>query len=470
MIHRSPFPAQFRRRLSIAFVVVAGISAGALALGAAIWVHSYRTNAFHERSRAHARDDVQLLAAGAPPEVVAGRLADAETPGGPGVIVVTGGALISSVETLGVGDLPAGMRDTVRRQPGQLVEGTTELRTGAALVIGALDEVTGAEVYFFFSRVELDRSNRELHLALAVGWGIVVAVAGIAGTVIARQALRPVRTAADAARSVAEGLLDTRLPVRSEDEFGEWAASFNEMVAALEQKIDALAIARDREQQFAADIAHELRTPIAAVLTAASHLAEHDATAPEQVAEIAQIVAASARRLDRLTSELLELHRLRAGQEILQVEEVDLVAAVGHAVRAHGWAALVAIDAADPTLVVATDRRRLDRIVVNLVSNAVHHGGPPISIRVARAHDGAWLTVTDSGPGIPPEEIARIFDRHYKSSRHRASAAGGSGLGLSIALESAQRLGGTLEVTSSEGRGTTFTLWLPELAPAGPDG
>ena len=125
MIHRSPFPAQFRRRLSIAFVVVAGISAGALALGAAIWVHSYRTNAFHERSRAHARDDVQLLAAGAPPEVVAGRLADAETPGGPGVIVVTGGALIRSVETLGLGDLPAGMRDTVRRQPGQLVEGTT---------------------------------------------------------------------------------------------------------------------------------------------------------------------------------------------------------------------------------------------------------------------------------------------------------------------------------------------------------
>jgi signal transduction histidine kinase len=469
VIHRSPFPAQFRRRLSIAFVVVAGISAGALALGAAIWVFSYRTNAFHERARAHVRDDVQLLAAGAPPEVVAGRLADAETPGGPGVIVFTDGELVSSVETLGFGDLPTWMRDAVRRQPGQLVEGGTDLRTGAALVIGTIDEVTGAEVYYFFSRVELDRSNRELQIALAAGWAIIVGIAGIAGTLIARQALRPVRTAADAARSVAEGLLDTRLPVRSEDEFGEWAASFNEMVAALEQKIDALAVARDREQQFAADIAHELRTPVAAVLTAASHLAEHGRTSPDEVAEIAEIVAASARRLDRLTSEMLELHRLRGGQEILHVEDVDLVAAVGHAARAHGWATEVAVEAADP-VVVATDRRRLDRIVVNLVSNAVHHGGPPIRVRVSPADGGAWITVTDGGPGIPATDLARIFDRHYKSSRHRGSAAGGSGLGLSIALESAQRLGGTLEVISTDGRGTTFTLWLPERAPAGSDG
>lgn len=466
MIERPPFPALFRRRLAIAFIVVAGVSAGALALGAAVTVYSYRTNTFAERAREQVRDDVQLLAAGAEPSVVAGRLADAEQPGGPGVIVVAGSEVVSSFAALDLGALPSDLRDRVAAEPGALVEGRTELRTGAALVIGTIETESGAELYFFFPREELDRSLRELQITLGLGWLIVVIVAGVAGTVIARQTLRPVRSAADAARSVAEGLLDTRLAVRSGDEFGEWASSFNEMVAALEQKIGALADARDREQRFAADIAHELRTPIAAVLTAASHLADQRTPDAADVDEIAQIVAASARRLDRLTSELLELHRLQAGQEVLQIEDVDLSAAVGHAVRSHGWLDRVTIEDRG-SLVVATDRRRLDRIVVNLVSNAVQHGGPGIRVRVSRAHEGAWITVTDDGPGIPAADLDRIFDRHYKVSVHRTSPSGGSGLGLSIAYESAQILGGQLTVTSSIGQGTTFTLWLPERAPAG---
>ena len=468
MTDRPPFPARFRRRIAISYVVVAGISAGALALGAAVTVHSYRIGAFHERARQQVRDDVRLLAAGAPPAVVAGRLADAEEPGGPGVIVVTGGEVLHSVDALELGDVPPDVRAGVAAAPGTLVEGGTELRGGAALVIGTLDEGSGAEAYFFFPREELDRSTRELRFTLAAGWVVVMAVAGVAGTVIARRSLRPVRTAADAARSVAEGLLDTRLPVRSGDEFGEWASSFNEMVAALEEKIRALADARDREQRFAADIAHDLRTPIGAVLTAASHLAEHSQAPPERVAEVAQIVTASARRLDRLTSELLELHRLEAGHEVLNVEDVDVVTAVGQAVRAHGWGETVAVDA-HGALVIATDRRRLDRIVVNLVSNALQHGGSRVDVVVARRELGVSVTVSDDGPGIPADARERIFDRHFKVSEHRttdqSATTGGSGLGLSIAHESAEVLGGRLEVTSAEGHGTTFTLWLPPAPP-----
>lgn len=471
MTERPPFPARFRRRLAISYVVVAGMSAGALALGAAVTVHSYRSAAFHERSRQQVRDDVRLLAAGAPPSVVAGRLADAEEPGGPGVIVVTGGEVIPSLDALDLGDVPPDVRAGVAEAPGTLVEGRTELRGGAALVIGTVDEQTEAEVYFFFPREELDRSTRDLQLTLAVGWVVVMAVSGVAGAVIARRSLRPVRNAADAARSVAEGLLDTRLPVRSGDEFGEWAASFNEMVAALEEKIRALAEARDREQRFAADIAHDLRTPIAAVLTAASHLAENSEAPPARVEEIAQIVTASARRLDRLTSELLELHRLEAGHEVLNVEDVDVVTAIGQAVRAHGWSETVTV-AANDAMVVATDRRRLDRIVVNLISNALQHGGSHVDVAVARREFGAWVTVSDDGPGIPAAARERIFDRHFKVSEHRTTArsamTGGSGLGLSIAHESAQVLGGRLEVASEAGRGSTFTLWLPPAPPCTP--
>lgn len=463
MIERPPFPARFRRRITVAFVGVAGLSAGALALGAAITVYSYRTNAFEDRSRAQVRNDVRLIAAGAPAEVVAGRLADAEQPGGPAVIVVSRGQVISSVETLDLGDVPEPVRRGARAEPSTLVESRAELRSGATLVIGTVDPETSTEAYFFFPREELERSTRELQVTLAVGWVIVTAVAGVAGTLIARGTLRPVRTAADAARSVAEGLLDTRLPVRASDEFGEWASAFNEMVSALEQKIVDLADARDREQRFAADVAHELRTPIGAVLTAASHLADSaDGSTPE-AEELASIILAAARRLDRLTAELLELHRLEAGQEVLQVEEVDLTAAVRHAVAAHGWSEVVSTRS-NGAVVIETDRRRLDRVLVNLLGNGVTHGGGAVDVDVERVTDGARIRVIDHGPGIPAGDLGHIFDRHYKVSRHRASGESGSGLGLSIALESTQLLGGSLDVDSSPA-GTTFTLRLPNSAP-----
>ena len=467
-IEGAAFPARFRRRIAIAFVAVAGMSAGALALGAAVIVHSYRNATFEQRAREQLADDVGLLAAGAPPEVVAGRLADAEQPGGPAVIVVADGDEVSSVETVRLDDVPDDLRAAARAEPGLVVEGRVGLPSGATLVLGILDAESGVEAWFFFPREELERSLVELRVTLGAGWLLVVLVAGVAGSFFARRTLRPVRHAADAARSVAEGLLDTRLPVRSSDEFGEWASAFNEMVDALDQKIAALAEARDREQRFAADIAHELRTPIAAVLTAASHLAEHEAS-PDTVRDVAQIVTDAARRLDRLTSELLELHRLEAGHEQLQVEEVDLSAAVRNAVGAHGWGDRVVV--ADPgSVVVPTDRRRLDRIVVNLVSNALTHGGDGrVAVEVRSGHDGAWVSVRDGGPGIPPEDLEHVFDRHFKVSSHRSDSSG-SGLGLSIALESAQRLGGRLDVRSAPGEGTTFTLWLPRSAGAAAEG
>jgi two-component system sensor histidine kinase MtrB len=463
VIERPPFPARFRRRLAIAFLGVAGLSAGALAVGASVTVYSYRMSSFHDRARVQVRDDVRLLAAGASPLVVAGRLADAEQPGGPAVLVVTDGEMISSVETLDLGDVPSSVRDEARREPGTLAEARVELPSGTALVIGVVDDETRTAAYFFFPREELERSLRELFVTLAIGWLLVVMVAGVAGSLIARRVLRPVNTAADAARSVAEGLLDTRLPVRSTDEFGAWAAAFNEMVSALEQKIEALAEARDREYRFAADVAHDLRTPIAAVMTAASHLAETwEWNADSR--ELASIILDAARRLDRLTSELLELHRLEAGHAVLHREPIDCVIAAQQAVDAHGWSDDVDVASAGP-VVVETDRRRLDRILVNLIGNGLAHGGSRVRVTVERSAGGVWIAVSDDGPGIAQGDLARIFDRHFKVSQHRGDVGAGSGLGLSIALESAQLLGGSIDASSSEFHGATFTLWLPDRAP-----
>lgn len=461
------FPVRFRRRLTIAFVAVAGLSAGALALGAAVTVQATRTASFEERARQHVREDLRLLAAGASASAVAARLADVEEPGGPGIIVVADDGAMSSVETLSLADVPGSLRTAVTSQPDTVLESTVRRGDGSAMILGARDGDSNVELYLFFPRDELLAGLRELRLTLGVGWVAVVGIAGVAGTLMARRTLRPVRGAADAARQVAEGLLDTRLPVQSKDEFGEWAMSFNRMVAALEEKIGALAAARDRERRHSADVAHELRTPVAAVLTAASHLSDRGADLPADLRDAANIVGAAARRLDRLTAELLELHRLEARTDDLVLEAVEVGAAVIAAVGAHGWSELVDIET-EAHVVIETDRRRLDRILVNLLANALDHGGRDVRVVVASSADGVLVTVADRGPGISAADLPRIFDRYFKGSSHRSvrsGASGGSGLGMSIAYESAQLLGGNIEVASEPGQGACFTVWLPNEPP-----
>lgn len=460
------FPVRFRRRLTIAFVAVAGLSAGALALGAAFTVQATRTASFEERARQQVREDLRLLAAGASASVVAARLADVEEPGGPGIIVVAEDGAVSSVETLSLVDVPPSFRAAVAAQPNEVLESTAR-HDGSVMILGTHDADTGVELFLFFPREELLAGLRELRVTLAVGWIAVVAVAAVVGSFMARRTLRPVRGAADAARQVAEGLLETRLPVRSSDEFGEWALSFNRMVAALEDKIGALALARDRERRQSADVAHELRTPVAAVLTAASHLADRSVDLPTDLGEAANIVEAAARRLDRLTAELLELHRLEARTNDLLVEPVEVGAAAAAAVAAHGWGEVVDV-IADSEVVIQTDRRRLDRILVNLLANALDHGGGSARVVVAGTDEEARITVSDRGPGISAADLPHIFERYFKGSSHRSvrsRASGGSGLGLSIASESAQLLGGTIDAVSEPGRGASFTVVLPTEPP-----
>lgn len=461
------FPVRFRRRLTIAFIATAGLSAGALALGAALTVQATRTAAFEERARQQVRQDLRLLAAGAPAPVVAARLADVEVPGGPGVLVVAEDGVVSSVESLSLADVPASVRAAVAAEPDEITDSTARTTDGSVMILGAHDADADVELYLFFPRDELVEGLRALRVTLGVGWIAVVAGAGVAGSLMARRTLRPVRGAADAARKVAEGLLETRLPVRSNDEFGEWAMSFNRMVAGLEDKIGALAAARDRERRLSADVAHELRTPVAAVLNAASHLADRRDELPADLGDAATIVGTAARRLDRLTAELLELHGLEARTNELLVEPVDVGAAVAATVRAHGWGEVVEVVGAQG-IVIDTDRRRLERILVNLIVNALDHGGGAARVRVAGHGSGAGITVADDGPGIGPADLPHIFDRHFKGDSHRSAqsrSSGGSGLGLSIAHESAQLLGGGIEVTSELGQGACFVVSLPPAPP-----
>jgi two-component system sensor histidine kinase MtrB len=313
------------------------------------------------------------------------------------------------------------------------------------------------QAYFFFSEEGLRHELVQLRNVLLVAVGILALLAALAGLVLARSALRPVARASEAAHSLAEGLLETRLPVEGKDEFGAWAQSFNEMAAALEAKIEALSAAQARERRFTADVAHELRTPVTALMGEASLLAEHLDRMPPESRRPAELMIADVARLRRLVEDLMEISRFDAGVESVHAEDVDVAALVRGAARARGWDGRVRLEG--DGLRVSSDPRRLERIVANLVDNALEHGGSIVTVRI---RDGA-VEVADDGPGIPPEHLPHLFERFYKADAARSS--GGTGLGLAIAQENAQLLGGRIEVASEPGRGSRFTLRLPVTEP-----
>lgn len=260
---------------------------------------------------------------------------------------------------------------------------------------------------------------------------------------------------------MAEGLLATRLPVRGRDEFSDWAAAFNDMAQALQTKIDDLSRAEARERRFTADVAHELRTPVTALVAAASLLADRLDTLPDDSRRAAELLVADVVRLRTLVEELMEISRLDAGREAVSLASVPALAPLRGLVAAHGWAGRVVV--AGDEAVLRTDPRRLERVLVNLVGNAVTHGQGEVRASVARAGPLLVYEVSDQGPGIAAEHLPHVFDRFYKADPARSGR--GSGLGLAIARENARLLGGRLTVRSTPGVGTTFQLALPVTPP-----
>jgi signal transduction histidine kinase len=329
------------------------------------------------------------------------------------------------------------------------------------LIVGARAPGSRVELYFFYSERSLHDDLILLRNVLLAGWSIVVIAAGLIGSILARRTLEPVARASQAARSMAEGMLHTRLPVEAEDEFGAWAASFNEMADALESKINALSEAQARERRFTSDVAHELRTPLTALVGEASLLREHLDQMPPDARRPVELVIHDVARLRRLVEELMEISRFDAGSEDVSVEPVDLAALVHATIRTRGWEPKVGVRAQD--IVVGSDRRRLERIVANLIGNAMEHGGPNVQVLVGSSGGAAFVEVSDDGPGIDAEHVPHLFDRFYKADRSRSGR--GSGLGLAIAAENAHLLGGDIQVWSERGLGSRFRLVLPVTEP-----
>jgi signal transduction histidine kinase len=449
---------RLRRRLTAAFVLVAGLSAGALALGSFLLVRGSRLSESLERAEEEARFDLTLATSLQEQTDLQGFVTRYQQERRVRALLLFGEQRFASSPGVDLA-VPSELRAVVQR--GEL--GYQRLEVGGApfLVVGGRPPGSDAELYFLFPEERIHRDLAELRNVLVVGWLAVVALAAVVGRALARRTLEPVARASQAARSLAEGLLATRLPVESEDEFGAWAASFNEMAEALGTKIKALSEAQARERRFTSDVAHELRTPLAALVGEASLLREQLDRMPPEARRPAELLAQDVARLRRLVDELMEISRFDAGREGVRSESVDLRALVEATVRSRGWDAKVEVSGED--VVLSSDRRRMERIVANLAGNAVEHGGGSARVRVGREARGAFVEVLDRGPGIPSEHLLRLFDRFYKADPARSGA--GSGLGLAIALENARLLGGDIEVWSELGVGSRFTLRIPVTEP-----
>lgn len=359
------------------------------------------------------------------------------------------------------GDVPVAIPDFVLTEAEQTgsaartvtVEGV-ELRVHAVPWVRtdlALDGIAVAAQPTAF----VDEQLQGLRAFLWVAGIITMLAAALVAWFVSGRALRPLRQLATTVDAVAStGDLSSRLPSpRRRDEVGRLTAGFNEMLERLQSSQQDLEAAIEEQRRFVADASHELRTPLTSIRTNAGFLLRRPEATPDDRAAALNELAAEADRMAMLVGGLLELARSDAGLT-LRSDPVDLESIVREVVRGAGD-----IDAQGGSLIVPGDRDALYRVIAILVDNARKHGAPPIRVRWYREDGNAVVSVSDHGPGIPPDQRSSVFGRFYRADPARSPA--GAGLGLAIAAEVVTSHGGTIAVDDVDGGGARFTLLLP---------
>jgi signal transduction histidine kinase len=336
---------------------------------------------------------------------------------------------------------------------------------------------------YTFRQVTIDNVTT---IAAAVG-AVALGIAVIVAAAMAIRVTTPLRRLTEAARALAEGEFGRRIPgaeVRAgSSELAALAVQFNAMADQLEQSVAIIRRDRDRSRDFLADVSHELRTPIAALLTFNELLTKRAGDDPHARAEFLESSRVQLERLDWLAQNLLELSKLDSGLVLLDLRPDDLRAAIQSAVEQAEPAARrrgvrLSMNLAKAPIRLRHDPQRIGQVVTNLVGNGIKFTAPGGEVTItARATDdgGATIEVADTGVGIEPVELPRIFDRFYRGSRANEARGSGSGLGLAIVRSIVDMHRGTVEVSSTLGAGTTFRVALPadprrDDGPTGADG
>ena len=369
------------------------------------------------------------------------------------------------------------LQAAVAASPGQQRVQMSEVELGRkslpAVIVGSVVEVPTAGAYDLYFIYPMEQEVATMGLignSFVVAGIILTLLVGAVAWVVTRQVVAPVRRAGEVAQRLSAGKLNERMATRGEDDLALLATSFNGMADSLQSQIRQLEGLSAVQQRFVSDVSHELRTPLTTIRMAVDVIHESREDFEPTVGRSAELLAGELDRFEDLLADLLEISRFDAGAAALDVEPVDLrgtIARVVEATRplAERRGSVVTVHTPAEPAEAEVDERRVERILRNLVVNAIEHGeGRPVDLHVAVGQDAVAVVVEDHGVGLRPGEAANVFTRFWRADPARARTTGGTGLGLSISLEDARLHNGWLQAWGARGVGSRFRLTLPQRA------
>lgn len=331
-------------------------------------------------------------------------------------------------------------------------------------------------LYYLFPLTEEQETLGLVTRGLLTAAGLLLALVAGLTWLVTRQVVTPIRMARQVAERLAAGRLQERLQVTGEDDIARLAYSFNQMATSLQRQIRQLEELSWVQRRFVSDVSHELRTPLTTVRMASDLLHDARADFDPMAARAAELLQAELDRFENLLVDLLEISRFDAGAAVLAPEDINLDDIVNRVVTAAQPLAdqrhvRVVVEHPDDPVRAEVDSRRVERILRNLVTNAIDHAQADdptevVVVRLASDEEAAAITVRDHGVGLAPGEAAMVFNRFWRSDPARTRTSGGTGLGLAIAQEDAHLHGGWLQAWGRSGQGAQFRLTLPRRAGA----
>lgn len=369
-------------------------------------------------------------------------------------------------------DVPERLHEVVRQgQIAYQVRQVTDNRgdTYSALIIGSptSTSVDGLELYLVTSMAAEESTIKLVRGLLAGATVVIMALLGGITWFFSNQVTTPVRSAAQIAQRFADGHLRERMVVQGEDDMARLAMSFNKMAESLSTQIRQLEEYGSLQRQFTSDVSHELRTPLTTVRMAADLIADGAEDLDPATRRAAELMNEELERFEMLLNDLLEISRHDAGVADLSAEKVDVRRCVDAAyqqvtVVAKETGTPIRFHLPDEPVMATVDSRRIERVLRNLMANAVDHSeGNPVDVTVRASDSAVSFTVVDHGVGLKPEQQELVFNRFWRADPSRVRRTGGTGLGLAIAREDTQLHGGELEAFGVPTVGSCFRLTVP---------
>jgi signal transduction histidine kinase len=370
------------------------------------------------------------------------------------VVLSAGGEWLGTSVAIGRDQVPDSLRRLV--ESGEAARQRVRVNGEPWFIVGFPIAALGVDYYEAFKIEELDRTLGVLRASLLGSAALATVLGGLIGLWASRRLARPVAQVAAASERVAAGDLETRLLPQADRDLDRLVTSFNHMVDALGHRID-------RDARFVSDVSHELRSPLTAVAAAAEVLEGRRDELPERSRVALDLLTSEIDRLRLIVEDLLELSRADAGVDELELEPVEFGEQIRQTLGRGDEVARVDVDPALAGMPVLVDKRRLDRVLLNLFENARAHGGGVTAVAVRRRDGAVRIVVDDAGPGVAEPERSRIFERFARGAVSGQRRAGtGSGLGLALVAEHVRVQGGRVWVEDPPDRqGARFVVELP---------